>query len=913
MPSTIRLQNEKKPKRLNFAQRREAAKRNEELISYGATLGEIKSDPGPKRFLLCFIRAALIFLASYGMLGGLVSAFGLSYSIPVVMIALFILAFITAFLYYNKLTFYLGYFLIFGAFIFFSLSFYWEINSGYMAFLSEVFLKYSSFFHVATPDLTEVIQNRYLTVTMAMIFMGWFFSILLNITISGYMDLFTTFLITILPLQIAFYVDIVPPLRYIMMLFASYIAVAVLGHSGRFTLPYKSSSGEDFMRHRAKKKTVHTYYSTSKGMLQVSVWSILLSIVFLLICGGLFASDISTQNTSNRVKDSTDDLIKKYLDGGFASLFDRYQGTGGLARGRLGGISNVSPDFQTDLYVRLVPGNFEAYLKAFTGVTYSSSSFLPDYFDTSAKGDEYTESKIGEKELALMDTYFPVISAYDTADMETLDDNNNYVSKMWISNVDADDAQDYRPYFAIESSTKDDESETGAPRSGVVKEIRNKAHELYPDDMKMLDDDKTIMSYAPEEGVSRSYESLFMPFTMLKSFNPNPYITKEYQDKVYDIYLQMPDDIRDELEEFCDEAGLYDTASYYRDLGSNEERPLMPSDQKELDRYFELQQQRLAVAGKLKRYFAANFQYTMAPGATPRSRDVVTYFLNTQKRGYCAHFASSSTMLMRTMGIPARYIEGYVMTMTDMMEGTPVEKSTDGWQTPGTAPEGNGVIEVELTDGSAHAWIEIYLDGYGWIPFEMTPPSDEAAPPVNLDFLSLFSGLFTTTNRNNGNNAAADIAGQISRDKSSFAFLGSISFLLRPLGILLAALIIFILSFPFIRFVREEYSISVYAKKGEFSRALLIYYRRFIKKMLKSGLFDMPYPTIRDGYDTLITVGVDGTPLNESEAVALRRGVEKAAYGYEQISETDYTTLKKLLIKLSGNIKKAGKRHGKKQ
>ncbi|MBP5606888.1 MAG: hypothetical protein J6X66_01290 [Lachnospiraceae bacterium] len=912
MPSTIRLQSQKKPKRLNFAQRREAAKRNEELISYGTALGEIKSDPGPRRFFLCFIRAALIFLASYGMLGGLVSAFGLAYSVPVVMIALFILAFITAFLYYNKLTFYVGYFLIFGAFIFFSLSFYWEINSGYMAFLSEVFQKYSTFFRVATPDLTEIIQNRYLTVTMAMIFMGWFFSILLNITISGYMDLFTTFLITILPLQIAFYVDIVPPLQYIMMLFASYIAVAVLGHSGRFTLPYKSNSGEDFSRRRAKKKTVHTYYSTSKGMLQVSVWSILLSVAFLLICGGLFASDISTQNTSNRVKDSTDDLIKKYLDGGFASLFDRYQGTGGLARGRLGGISNVSPDFQTDLYVRLVPGNYEAYLKSFTGVTYSSSSFLPDYFDTSVKGDEYTASSIGEKELALMDTYFPMISAYDTADMDTLGENNNYVSKMWISNVDADDARDYIPYFAIESSTKDSESETDTPRSGIVKEIRNKAHELYPDDMKMLDDDKTIMSYAPEAGVSRSYESLFMPFTMLTSFNPNPSVTKEYQDKVYDIYLQVPEDIRDELEEFCDEAGLYNTASYYRDLGSDEERPLMPADQKELDRYFELQQQRLAIAGKLKRYFASEFQYTLAPGATPRSRDVVTYFLNTQKRGYCAHFASSSAMLLRTMGIPTRYVEGYVMTMTDMMEGTPVVNSTEGWQTPGTAQEGNGIIEVELTDGSAHAWIEIYLDGYGWIPYEMTPPSDEAEPPVNLDFLSLFSGLFTTTNRNNGNNTAANIAGQLTQNKSSFAFLGSISFLLRPLGILLAALVVFMLSFPLIRFVREEYSIFRHAKQGEFSRALMIYYRRFIKKMIKCGVIEIPYPTIRDGYITLTGKGVNGDPVDKGDADTLRRGIEQAAYGNEQISEAEYTTLKKMIITLSGKIKKVRKKTRKK-
>ena len=94
MPATVRLQQAAGPARLSRAERREAKKREEELTMYGASLQDIKSLPGPGRFFLCFIRAILIFLASFGMVGGLVRAFGLSYSIPVVVIAFFILAFL---------------------------------------------------------------------------------------------------------------------------------------------------------------------------------------------------------------------------------------------------------------------------------------------------------------------------------------------------------------------------------------------------------------------------------------------------------------------------------------------------------------------------------------------------------------------------------------------------------------------------------------------------------------------------------------------------------------------------------------------------------------------------------------------------------------------------------------------------
>ena len=201
MPKTVQLTAAPKKVKLSYEQKKELKKRKAELDAFGISLGEISSSQEQNRFYLCFIRAVLIFMGCFGLLGGMVSSFDLPFSLPVVMIGLFILSALSAFLYYNKITFYTGYFIVFAGFIFFSFRFYWHINSGYQAFSNEVFNKYSDYFHLlATREATEFIENRYLTVTAAMLFMGWFFSILLNITISGYMNLPMTFLITFLPL-----------------------------------------------------------------------------------------------------------------------------------------------------------------------------------------------------------------------------------------------------------------------------------------------------------------------------------------------------------------------------------------------------------------------------------------------------------------------------------------------------------------------------------------------------------------------------------------------------------------------------------------------------------------------------------------------------------------------------------------
>ena len=138
-------------KKLSKEQKKEYKEREDELKELGITIGDIKTDRHQNRFFLCFIRTILIFLATYGMTGGIVSSFNLSFSVPIVVVSLFVLAFFSAFLYYNKLSFYIGYLVVFAGFLVFSVAGYWYVNSGYQAFMNELYNQYSDFFGLLSP------------------------------------------------------------------------------------------------------------------------------------------------------------------------------------------------------------------------------------------------------------------------------------------------------------------------------------------------------------------------------------------------------------------------------------------------------------------------------------------------------------------------------------------------------------------------------------------------------------------------------------------------------------------------------------------------------------------------------------------------------------------------------------------
>ena len=89
------------------------------------------------------------------------------------------------------------------------------------------------------------------------------------------------------------------------------------------------------------------------------------------------------------------------------------------------------------------------------------------------------------------------------------------------------------------------------------------------------------------------------------------------------------------------------------------------------------------------------FVYTLAPGLS--GPDPVDSFWLDRRTGFCEHYASAVTVVLRRWGVPARIVTGYLGGQVNPL---------------------NGVLEVRQRD--AHAWVEYWQDGRGWVRLDPT-------------------------------------------------------------------------------------------------------------------------------------------------------------------------------------------------
>ena len=139
-----------------------------------------------------------------------------------------------------------------------------------------------------------------------------------------------------------------------------------------------------------------------------------------------------------------------------------------------------------------------------------------------------------------------------------------------------------------------------------------------------------------------------------------------YAEYVYENYLDVPEDLRETLE-------LYARRSPYPYgfVG-----PVL-------------------MANSFSQFLDTLCQYDANAPAAPADVDPVYYFLTESHRGYCMHYASAVTLMLRAAGIPARYVSGF-------------------------AAEVSSGRQTRIPDRAAHAWVEVW-NGFGWYPVEVTP------------------------------------------------------------------------------------------------------------------------------------------------------------------------------------------------
>lgn len=83
--------------------------------------------------------------------------------------------------------------------------------------------------------------------------------------------------------------------------------------------------------------------------------------------------------------------------------------------------------------------------------------------------------------------------------------------------------------------------------------------------------------------------------------------------------------------------------------------------------------------------------------------DFALWFLEESDTGYCTHYASAAVVLLRAAGIPAQYVTGYMVSARRDRA-------------------------VPVTQSNAHAWVEVFINGVGWVMLEPTPPARTQLP-----------------------------------------------------------------------------------------------------------------------------------------------------------------------------------------
>lgn len=810
-------------------------KRILELETSGIAIEDVYGSKKASSLFLCLSKAMIIFLVCVGTVTGFCDAFSLNYDKTVIVLFTLAASVLISLLYLNKKIFYAGYIAFLVLFTVELLRYYLYANSGFQAITNHIREEYGEFFNMSVVRTAEEsITNRKLTITIALVFIIAFLVIMYNITVSRYMNFAETFGISFILLQVPLYIGLKPPLISIILIMTGCICTGMLqkGAFNRVTIPGKNAP--DYIRDRLFKKTYYTTRGDYKGILMVLALSAVFSFVICIFSLPAYTRDIG-ETPEDSAKASFDDTVKILVQNGLYGLFNSYDSINGLNRGRLGGVSAVNPDFRTDIVVSFVPSDNETvYLPGYKGVSYTGKNWL-----NRVNIADYPELKLGN------DGYIDS-AAIDLMDERLMDSvlKKSVRAKAQISYIDRSFGMYVYPYITFSNDVSNAEEQLYEPEEPEQERVLE-TKELY------------YYPLSDAEYVNPEEEGFYELYSGSASINvKNDYVSGDtkksldYYDYINDICLKVPKELDTYLEQFCRDHGYFGFGSSrgYKPSVSLEG---MEGDETEIiEKYTdELNSYRLNLCKALEDMFLAEYPYTLSPGKTPNNEDYVRYFLESQKRGLCSHFASAGVMLLRHMKVPARYVEGYCIPYSLMSEeATKTNADGSSWFSGENAfNENKTVYSVPVSDYYAHAWIEIYLEGRGWVPYEVTPPSFEAAPAgQQLTGLGrFFSQLLNVDLGFGGDSPVSDVS--VSDDDTTLLIEEDeqdkdLAVFMYPLLLVTGVVVVFWMLFLLIRKIIREIRFSRYIREGRFGPVVYARYNEFVKRLKRKKIITSQNP-----------------------------------------------------------------------
>jgi transglutaminase-like putative cysteine protease len=144
----------------------------------------------------------------------------------------------------------------------------------------------------------------------------------------------------------------------------------------------------------------------------------------------------------------------------------------------------------------------------------------------------------------------------------------------------------------------------------------------------------------------------------------------DFPEQIRDVYLELPSNLDPRIRKLAKEVTAHSHNEYER-------------------------------VSAISAYLDSHYRYTLdLQGPVPS--DPLANFLFVRREGHCEFFATAMTVMLRALGIPARYVTGFA---------------------PGEYNDVAGDYIIRASD--AHAWVEVYFPGYAWLTFDPTPAGNE--------------------------------------------------------------------------------------------------------------------------------------------------------------------------------------------
>ena len=327
----------------------------------------------------------------------------------------------------------------------------------------------------------------------------------------------------------------------------------------------------------------------------------------------------------------------------------RYGSNAGLPEGDMTKVGPRRTTEDTMLEVTMTqPTSY--YLRGFVGEAYANSRW--------STLDSKTLSEAADTFYWLHQDGFYAQSQLTTAAQAGVPDALGYDNTVTVQNVGASGKYLYAPYELLADSDVLDAAQIG-DRTLLASGLRG----------------QRTYSFHASDNIITQYQRLAAAL-LEETEQTNTFLNTEaaYNRFAYDHYTDIPDDVRGFLEEKL--------GGYQKDEGQV---------------HFDYQRAKQNILFYLTTYITYEENVLPITGG-----DFALTFLDGTQSGYDVHYATAAALMFRYYGIPARYVEGYLVTKDD-------------------AAQMKSGQTLNVGGNRAHAWVEYYQDGLGWLPFEATP------------------------------------------------------------------------------------------------------------------------------------------------------------------------------------------------